>query len=207
MFGNFSSKPKLKKAIYDEIAYGNPIEPEYGVTESLTPNNERCLGASDKDFVFYENFEGFDKLINLWFEDTSFRLEEHNYTRVDHLSDDEPRYGRTYAIFYNKIEIGLIEVADSSVLEAGMCTFYIEISGNLIEYIPYKNLFSFLSSIGKLLVSQDALEQLKFSLEITSSMHAAIWQRDLDGKTIIKDIVILFSSAPYYLVYQKNRKL
>ena len=202
MFSLFRQKPKFKKEFYDKLLNGKPIEPIYGGTSSLTPNNEGCFGVNERDFIFYDRFKEFDRTFNEWHQEMAFRIQERNTTLVVRLSDDEPRYGRSYSIFYNDFKIGRLEIADSSLIEDSNCIFLIEIYGDLAQFIPYRNLWGFIASLGQLLVSSSEKEQSKFYFEAVHSLNASAWQMNEDGEVVRSDIEILYSSVPYYFEYR-----
>jgi hypothetical protein len=205
MFGFLQKKEKINKDFHRKLLYGSPIDPEYEVTSSLTPGNQRRIGADDKDFIFYQNFKDFDRSINQWHQETPFRLQERG-TTLTRLAEDSPQYGRSYLIFYNQIEIGRLEIADSSYVESDMCIFYIEVYGNIAKFLPYNDLLGFFKSLGNLLVSPIEPEQTKFILKLTHAMNASLWQLDEDEEINRSDIEIRHSSVPYYPQYRAQMK-
>ena len=112
------------KFAYDLLRSG-PIEPKHGKPTKWAFDDDKPLKKwegtpagtmFDEKRSFFYDFAEFGLVVNSWFQwmEEGWRLQElaDNELRISRL-DPPPDFGRRYSIFYNKAELGVLEMSSA----------------------------------------------------------------------------------------------
>lgn len=98
-------KKKFRKALWES----GPIEPKHD-----KPKFEPLRKSLDQsEAKFFHDFDDFADVMNWWLAVTDpgpWRLQELSDSDVG-TATTGPMFGRTYAVFYNQIEVGKLEIS------------------------------------------------------------------------------------------------
>jgi hypothetical protein len=93
----------------DGLRFGNPIEPVHEKSKGFPKDG---WGVFEGDHLFFEDFAEFADLMNKWFAEDPWRLQEQANTDWPGMTDG-PSHGRRYSIFYNQHRVGQLAIKAS----------------------------------------------------------------------------------------------
>jgi hypothetical protein len=103
-------KKKFRKQLYDT----KPITPKHRPPKAIGGRFESCVRKEHR--VFFADFADFANVVNWSLADehvqSRWRLQELSETelRLHGVFDYGPTFGRSYAVFYNQVRLGTLEV-------------------------------------------------------------------------------------------------
>jgi hypothetical protein len=165
------ANPKLKKKLVDDLLFSEPIEAKHNCPKNLTPDGKEGWGADRHDFECFRDFWYFGEAVNrdLELEHEWFRIQELADTAITgDLSWEGPAYGRRYEIFFNKMNVGLLQIkarphrhfdvvfADHRRAKQDKPVFAdVALDRVPVTALPYQRLYCFLGTIASLVTSTD----------------------------------------------------
>lgn len=198
--------PRPNKAFLNTLN-GKPIAPKRVNADSL-PNY-----ASDADKQFFRDFADFGDVVNWWladkYVDSPWRLQELVDTHLSLSGGDYPSFGRAFAVFYNQVRIGRLEVSAAKgycLLDPKVRT---EIELDNVRLLSFDTVRVFLSHIVIHVSDQDrktSQEYLQIQQAIEQATARAVWNtlnhisgfEDLDGQSWGELEVRLEGTAVWY---------
>jgi hypothetical protein len=184
-------KPPQPKKSFLNTLKGKPIAPKRVNADAL-PNY-----ASDSDKQFFRDFADFGDVVNWWladkYVDSPWRLQELTDTHLSLSGGDYPSFGRAFAVFYNQVRLGRLEVSadgDYCLLGPKVRT---EIELHNVRLLSFDTVRGFLFHIALHVSDQDrkkSQEHLQIQHAIEQAMARAVWNtlnhisgfQDLDGQ-------------------------
>ena len=162
-------KKKFRKALWES----GPIEPKHNKPK-FEPLRQ-SLDQSEAKF-FYE-FDDFADVMN-WYlaDDVSWRLQELPDTDVG-TAETGPMFGRTYAVFYNQIEVGKLEIHPFSYYGKEDRTITTHLKLYWVRLLAYDRLVAFLTGLASHVVDLDKQtgEYAAATNAINAAMVEALW--------------------------------
>lgn len=136
----------------------------------------KSLDQSEAKF-FYE-FDDFADVMN-WYlaDDASWRLQELPDTDVG-TAETGPMFGRTYAVFYNQIEVGKLEIHPRSYYGNKDRTITTHLKLDWVRLLAYDRLVGFLTGLAGHVVDQDKQtgEYSAATNAINQAMLKTLWE-------------------------------
>jgi hypothetical protein len=162
-------KKKFRKALWESA----PIEPKH--------NKPKFKGLSysvgEGETKFFYEFDDFADVMN-WYlaDDASWRLQELPDTEVGTAATG-PMFGRTYAVFYNQIEVGKLEIHPFSYYGKEERTVTTHLKLDWVRLLAYDRLMAFLTGLASHVVDLDKQtgEYAAATNAINAAMAKALW--------------------------------
>ena len=112
MMATKASRPAgLNKKAAKALWHSDPIVPRHNPPKVISGDFPSL--ASDADRTFFLDFQEFADVVNRWLTtlESRFRLQElpDDHLRLN-VPDDQPMFGRSFAIFYNQSLVGRLEI-------------------------------------------------------------------------------------------------
>jgi hypothetical protein len=107
-------EPKFKKRFVEQLLNGEPITPKHQPAKTIGGKFESMVSKEDR--LFFRDFADFAAVINWWlaqeYVGSRWRLQELPETemRLHGVFDYGPAFGRSYAVFYNQVRLGGLEL-------------------------------------------------------------------------------------------------
>jgi hypothetical protein len=107
-------QPKLKKKFVEQLLHSEPITPKHQPPKTIGGEFESLVSQEDR--LFFGDFADFANVVNWWLANehvrSRWRLQELPETEVTlhGVFDSGPTFGRSYAVFYNQVRVGELEV-------------------------------------------------------------------------------------------------
>jgi hypothetical protein len=170
-------KKKFRKQLYDT----KPITPKHQPPKAIGGKFESCV--SEEDRVFFADFADFANVVNWWLADEDFgsrwRLQELPETelRLHGVFDSGPTFGRSYAVFYNQVRLGALEVHPFLYsTEQPRVITYIHLDN--VRLLSFETIRDFFAAIAMYAGydSPDSKEYLKAQQAIDRALTGAMWQ-------------------------------
>jgi hypothetical protein len=188
-----SPQEKLLAALFKS----EPITPKHGVPAGLTGDwSAETFGDPIGD-RFFSDFDIFpDQLNQLYtandsWEGGPWRLQELADTLLSR-SEDGPRFGRRYSVFYNQANIGIVEINPTYDYDAKINpNVYTHVELEQVRLLPYFEVLGFLVSL--LEDTPDAGAQRS----IDRAMLAVLWNRNDNDDSPALELFVTNSVANY----------
>src|SRR5262249_37689349 len=107
--------PTLKKKFEKQLYESKPITPIHNPPK--TPDGDKYGRARESERRFFTDFNEFADVLNWWLADTEsrWRLQElpDVERRLNVPFDAGPMPGRCYALFFNQVKSGRLEIANA----------------------------------------------------------------------------------------------
>jgi hypothetical protein len=106
--------PKLKKKFLKRLLHSEPITPKHQPAKTI--GGQFGSHVSEEVRAFFADFADFANVVNWWLADehvdSRWRLQELPETELSlhGVFDCGPIFGRSYAVFYNQVRVGELEV-------------------------------------------------------------------------------------------------
>jgi len=207
-----SNRPKFKqlnKKFRKALWESNPIEPKHNKPK-FEPFN-RAIAEWDAKF-FYE-FDDFADVMNWYLADdnepTSWRLQELPYTDVGR-ADDGPRSGRAYDLFYNRMEVGKLEIHGNVFYgkegKEREREIYTRLELNWVRLLSYHDVMEFVTSLATHVVDPkpQSSEWTAATNAINTTILNALWDSyrisefDLPGDTNWGELELRLHGTPTF---------
>lgn len=172
-----------KRKFVNKLLMGDPIKPKH----TPPPNLKAGWGVSDGDRRFFADFDTFAETLNSMFEDGPWRLQELADPEIRGLGDS-PKYGRRYKIFYNQVEVGILQIRAYHDYDAATPNVWTEIELNFARLISFEEIEGFVIEIaGFTALDNTDLFLEKIKILIHGAALRQLWQiepdRDLDDRS------------------------
>jgi hypothetical protein len=162
-------QPKLKKKFVKRLLHSEPITPKH--------QPPKTIGGGFKSDEFFDDFDDFANVVNRGFADWSrWRLQELPETDYS-LFEVYPGVTRSYAVFYNQVQVGKLAVA-SSWYRADHPGVTTRIHLDFTRLLPSDTIRDFLKSIAYHVCynSLDSKEYRQAHQAIDHAMMEALWR-------------------------------
>jgi hypothetical protein len=159
-------------------------------------------GVTEHDKLFFADFRRFADVLNRWLD------EPRNPWRVQELPDpeltgawrDSPGYGRRYAIFYNQVQVGNLQIYADFRYERDHPNVHTEIDVKYARLFPFHWVSEFISAVADLTASGNRNE---IRIKLHDSMLQQLWQieydYDIDARSSGGSVYMRFDgSAEHY---------
>ena len=171
-------KKKFRKQLYDT----KPITPKHRPPKAIGGQFESLVSKEDR--VFFADFADFANVVNWWLADehvrSRWRLQELPETelRLHGVFDYGPTFGRSYAVFYNQVRLGALEVKPRFSYSADdpRVITYIHLDG--VRLLSFETIRDFFAAIAEHACydSRDGKEYLEAQQAIDRAMTEALWR-------------------------------
>jgi hypothetical protein len=140
-------KKKFRKQLYDT----KPITPKHEPPQTIGGKFGSLVSKEDR--VFFADFADFANVVNWWLADehvrSRWRLQELPETelRLHGVFDYGPTFGRSYAVFYNQVRLGALEVKPRFSYSADdpRVTTYIHL--NYVRLLSFETIRDFFAAV------------------------------------------------------------
>ena len=163
---------KFRKALWES----GPIAPKHNKPK-FEPLRERC--AEGEARFFYE-FEDFADVMNWYLADTMttpWRLQELPDNDVG-TADTGPMFGRVYAVFYNQVEMGKLEIDGGVFYGQEEKTITTRLKLHWVRLLAYEDVLQFLNGLAAHVVNNAPPQNAEYAAAtraISSTMLKALW--------------------------------
>jgi hypothetical protein len=171
-------KKKFRKQLYDT----KPITPKHRPPKAIGGKFESCVRKEHR--VFFADFADFANVVNWWLADehvrSRWRLQELPETelRLHGVFDYGPTFGRSYAVFYNQVRLGALEVEPRFSYSADdpRVTTYIHLDD--VRLLSFETIRDFFAAIAEHACydSRDGKEYFEAQQAIDRAMTEALWR-------------------------------
>jgi hypothetical protein len=181
-------KPPQPKKAFLKALRSKPIEPTR-VKQSPLPT---YAGEAAKRFC--RDFADFGAVVNWWLADehvgSSWRLQQLPDTDLELSGGDSPSFGRCFAVFYNQVRLGRLEVTDAYGYSASEPKVRTNIQLDNVRLLSFDQVRDFLLNVALHVCNTDErAEYVRTKQEIEQAMTRAVWNTlhisgfdDLDGQ-------------------------
>jgi hypothetical protein len=181
-------KPPQPKKAFLKALRSKPIEPTR-VKQNPLPNY-----ASETAKRFCRDFSDFGAVANWWLSDehvgSSWRLQELPDTDLELSGGDGPSFGRSFAVFYNQVRFGRLEVTYTHGYSASEPKVRTNIELDNVRLLSFGQVRDFLLNVALHVCNTDEnAEYVRAQQEIEQAMTRAVWNTlhisgfdDLDGQ-------------------------
>ena len=171
-------RKKFRKQLYDT----EPITPKHRPPKAIGGKFESLVSKEDR--VFFADFADFANVVNWWLADRSrWRLQELPETELrlpmvfSGYEPQGPTFGRSYAVFYNQVRLGALEVEPFSYsADDPRVITYIHLDD--VRLLSFETIRDFFAAIAEHACydSRDGKEYFKAQLAIDRAMTEALWR-------------------------------
>jgi hypothetical protein len=163
-------KKKFRKALWES----GPIEPKHNKPTFKPVGFDRTEWTAK----FFDEFDDFADVMN-WYlaDDASWRLQELSDTEVG-TAETGPMFGRTYAVFYNQIKVGKLEIHPGSYYGKKDRTITTHVELYWVRLLAYDRLVAFLTGLASHVVDLDKQsgEYVAATNAINTATVKALWE-------------------------------
>jgi hypothetical protein len=165
-------KKKFRKALWES----NPIEPKHDKPKIESPYNV----FDEYEAKFFYEFDDFADVMNWYLADdvstSPWRLQELPDNDVG-TADTGPIFGRVYAVFYNRIQVGRLEIHGGGYYGKKDRTIYTYLKLHWVRLLGYHDVLAFLTGLADHVVDPDrqAGEHAAATNAINAAMLKALW--------------------------------
>lgn len=181
--------PRPSQKFAGDLLRGDPIQPEHGKPTKWTHEDDTPLkkweGTSvgtmfDEKRSFFYDFAEFGRVVNSWFEwmDGGWRLQELADNQLRLFSQDyPPDYGRRYSIFYNKAELGVLELSSANGYTRENPIVLAEMELHSVRLLDLTTVRSFLQGIATHVsdFQRQGAEQMSAEAAIQQAILRVLW--------------------------------
>jgi hypothetical protein len=161
--------------------HGKPIKWDFDDDKPLKKWERTPVGTMfDAKRSFFYDFAEFGPVVNSWFECTedNWRLQElaDNELRISRR-DPPPDFGRRYSVFYNKAELGVLEIRSAHGYTTENPVVLAEIELHSVRLLDLTTVRSLLQGIATHVsdFQRDGAEQASAQAAIQQSLLQVVW--------------------------------
>jgi hypothetical protein len=172
---------KPKKKFVKRLLQSEPITPKH--QQPKTIGGEFGSLVSKEDRLFFEDFADFGVVVNWWLADEyvgrRWRLQELPETELTlhGVFDHGPTFGRSYAVFYNQVQVGELELEPFGYrADRPKLTTHIHLE--YVRLLAFSTIRDFLAAIAMHTCddSRDSAEYFEAQQTIDRALTEALWQ-------------------------------
>jgi hypothetical protein len=175
------AQPKLKKKFLKQLLDSDPITPKHQPPKAIGGKFDSLVSKEDR--VFFADFTDFAAVVNWWLADeyvgSRWRLQELPETELSlhGVFDHGPTFGRSYAVFYNRVRIGELELHPFRYsTERPKLVTYIHLEyARLLSFETIRDFFAAIA-MHACYESQDSKEYFEAQQAIDRAMTEALWR-------------------------------
>jgi len=173
---------KLKKKFINDLLHSQPIVPEHQPPSAIGERSASLVTEEDKRF--FEDFREFAGVVNWWLTDkyvaTRWRLQEMPDTeqKLGSISD-LPDFARRFAIFYNQVRLGTLEISPGYHYGAETPNVVANIQIEWVRLLNFRAVHEFLEDIALHICDsrdKNSGEYLQAHGAIDRALTAVLWE-------------------------------
>jgi hypothetical protein len=187
--------PRPNKKFLNELLHSEPITPQHNPWKIA--GGRLSSFATDDYRRFFADFAAFADVVNWWLADeyigNRWRLQElpDGDVRLNVDFSDGPTLGRCYALFYNEVELGRLEIRPGYPDDAAIPEVITEVELHSVRLLSYDTIADFLSAIAMYTCDSNSKDgkSTNPNQAIADALNRALWQSqritefaDLDGQ-------------------------
>jgi hypothetical protein len=190
--------PRPNKKFLKKLFRSGPITPQHNPPKAA--GGEYTFAVTDEDRRFFADFAEFADVVNWWFAEeyvgSRWRLQElpDGDVSLNVSFEYGPIYGRCYAIFFNQVKLGRLEIRPSHghSYDAATPEVITEIEIDMVRLLSYDTIGGFLSTIASYVCERnpkDSKSHTNPNQAIVGALTKALWDThhisefaDLDGQ-------------------------
>ena|SRR5215831_9398203 len=172
-------KKKFRRQLYDT----KPITPQHRPPKAIGGKFESLV--SEEDRVFFADFADFANVVNWWLADEAgrWRLQELPETELrlpmvfSGYEPGGPTFGRSYAVFYNQVRLGALEVKPHRYsADDPRVSIYIHL--DYVRLLSFQTIRNFFAAIAEhaCFYSRDDKDFFGAQQAIDCAMTQALWR-------------------------------
>ncbi len=204
--------PRPKKKFFTELLDSKPIAPKH--------QPPKCIGehfpslVTEGDQLFFGDFADFAAVVNWWLADDGgpWRLQELPDTELklnsSAMEGFGPDFGRRYAIFYNQVRSGTLEVSPGLDYSAEQPNVRTDIHLDWVRLLSFRIIREFLVDIALHVcdANPNTQEYVQTQIHIDRALIEPLWQTQeitdlgMDGEDWGELELRLDGTAGWYLV-------
>jgi hypothetical protein len=171
---------KLKKKFISALRDSKPIVPKHKPPKSIGESVPSLVTKEDR--LFFDDFQDFAVVVNWWLGDEHvggpWRLQELPDTDLQIGFRDMPDFGRRYAIFYNQVRLGTLEISPGFHYSTEEPIVRTQIALDWVRLLGFENLHDFLEEIALHVGNPDrgTAEYLQMRTYIDRALTKVLWQ-------------------------------
>jgi hypothetical protein len=174
-------QPNFKKKFIKRLLQSEPITPKHQPPKTIGDGFESLVSKEGR--LFFHDFVDFAAVVNWWLADeyvgSRWRLQELPKTELTlhEVFDYGPTFGRSYAVFYNQVQIGELEV-EPHQYSAERPRVLTRIHLDYARLLPFHTIRDFFDAIAMhtCYYGSQGKEYLAAQQEINRAMTEALWQ-------------------------------
>jgi hypothetical protein len=203
---------KLKKKFLASLRNSKPIVPKHQRPINIGGEYSNSFLVTKEHRLFFNDFADFAAVVNRWlaedyFGGTPWRLQELPDTELKLGYREGPDFGRRYAIFYNQVSLGTLEVSPGYRYSTEKPVVRSHVELDWVRLIAFDTIRGFLDVIALHACDANAVtaEYVETRVCIDRALTRALWQTqhimqsDLDGTDYGELELRLEGSAAWYL--------
>jgi hypothetical protein len=175
-------QPKLKKKFRKQLYGTNPITPKHQPPKAIGGKFESLVRKQDR--VFFADFADFASVVNWWLADehvgSRWQLQELPETELSlhGVFDYGPTFGRSYAVFFNEVRLGALEVKPSGRYSPDHPCVITYLHLDYVRLLSFKTIRDFFDVIAMhaCYYSRDSKEYFEAQQAIDRAMTEALWR-------------------------------
>jgi len=187
--------PRPNKRFLKKLFHSEPITPQHNPPKAA--GGGLTYGVTDEYRRFFADFAEFADVVNWWFAEEyvggRWRLQElpDGDVSLNVSFDHGPIYGRCYAVFYNQVKLGRLEIRPGHPYDPATPEVITEIEIDSVRLLPYRTIVGFLSTIASYVCDRNPKDKSHTdpNQAIVGALTEALWDTnhisefaDLDGQ-------------------------
>jgi hypothetical protein len=204
-----TSRPKfkqLKKKFRKTLWESKPIEPKH--------NKPKSAPSEKWEAKFFYEFDDFADVMNWYLADINssrWRLQDLPDTDVG-TAETGPMFGRTYAVFYNQVQLGELEIHGGVFYGKEERTVNTRLTLDWVRLLGYDAVIEFLSSLATHVVDPNpqSSEYTAARSAINAAMLKVLWDNyrisrfDFSGDTNWGELELYFYGTPTWYLRRRD---
>jgi hypothetical protein len=171
---------KLKRRFRKRVWESKPITPKH----QPPPPLKKGYAVGNAELQFFSDFEDFANVVNGWLADPNnyphgspWRLQELPESELSALGMDSPTYGRRYAVFYNQVRLGEIEVKPDWKYSTKNPRVTVHIELDWVRLLHFGTIRGFLTDIALHISDyrRETTGYVQTNQEIDRAMMSVLW--------------------------------
>jgi hypothetical protein len=175
-------QPNFKKKFIKRLLQSEPITPKHQPPKTIGGNFQSMVRKEHQ--LFFDDFADFVEVVNRWLEDehvgSRWRLQELPETEMSlhGVFNYGPSFGRRYAVFYNQVQLGELEVEPWVGYSAERPRVLTRIHLEYARLLSFATIRDFLRIIAgySCYYERDGKNYFQAQQAIDSAMTEALWQ-------------------------------
>jgi len=176
--------PRPNKRFLKKLFHSEPITPKHDPPRAA--GGEYTFAVTDEDRRFFADFAEFADVVNWWFAEEyvggRWRLQAlpDGDVRLNVSFDHGPIYGRCYAVFFNQVELGRLEIrpGHGHSYDAATPEVITEIEIDSVRLLSYDTIEDFLSTIASYVCDRNPKDRKSHTdpnQAIVGALTKALW--------------------------------